>query len=165
MGMSRHRKQRAAATQRLVEDYFRSTGLAPYAQAVGAGAPGRDILNVDDVSVEIKAAADFSPAAFLRQARSNTEVGELPLAIYRPNGGGPTNISDWPAIMPLGDIVRLLQLIKAMRVIADSEQTDLTWVMQYADDVLHDLLHPDDEPEPNAVTAEGDYYYDHEVAP
>jgi hypothetical protein len=42
---SQHRKRRGAATARIVADWFRDHGW-PYATAIGAGAPGRDIENM-----------------------------------------------------------------------------------------------------------------------
>ena len=63
----------------------------------------------DEVAIEVKATANVSLPAWLRQAKKNAAPGDLPVAIYRPNGFGPERINDWAAVITLGDLIELLE--------------------------------------------------------
>lgn len=101
------RKARGAATQRIVAGYLIAHGW-PYATTAGAGERGRDILGTPGLAVEVKARRDYSPLAWLRQARANAGA-DLPLVVHRPDGMGEASIADWPVTLRLADAVRLLR--------------------------------------------------------
>lgn len=100
------RKARGAETQRLVAAFFRDHGY-PHATDAGAGRPGRDILNVDGVAVEVKARRSLDLPAWLRQCVGTCE-GDLPVVVHRPDGFGPASMADWPVTLRLADFVGLL---------------------------------------------------------
>lgn len=103
-----YRKERGRQTEHLVARAFAEDGW-PYAEATGAGSPGRDIKGVLGVAVEVKARAGFEPMANLRQAVANAG-GDIPLVVMRPVGGGPSNIDDWPTFLTFGQARALLRL-------------------------------------------------------
>lgn len=102
-----YRKERGRATEHLVAQAFAADGW-PFAEATGAGSPGRDIKGVPGVSPEVKARTRFEPLAALRQAVANAD-GDVPVVIVRPNGCGPASIDDWPAFLTFGQLRRLLR--------------------------------------------------------
>ncbi len=104
---SRHRKVRGAETQRVVARYFAEHGW-PYATDAGAGRPGRDVLGMPGLAVEVKARRSYDPLAWLRQAAA-TANGDLPLVVHRPDGMGPASVAEWPVTMRLADVVALLR--------------------------------------------------------
>ena len=104
---SASRRQRAHQTEHAVADYLRTHGW-PYAEAVGAGRSGRDVLGVPGIAVEVKARRDYSPLAWLRQVAS-TACDDLPLVVARPDGMGPASVAAWPVTMRLADVVTLLR--------------------------------------------------------
>lgn len=101
-------KRRGADTQRTVAEAMRGDGW-PYAEAVGAGAQGRDITGTPGLAIEVKARTAFEPMAALRQARANAG-GDLPIVVIRCNGQGPATVDEWPAFMPFGELRALLRL-------------------------------------------------------
>jgi hypothetical protein len=102
-----YRRERGRATEYLVARRMAEDGW-PYAEPTGSGTPGRDIKGTPGLAIEVKARADFSPAAFMRQAARN--AGEdLALVVIRPVGGGEMNLDDWPAMLRFGDLRRLLR--------------------------------------------------------
>jgi len=102
------RKVRGAATQGLVAAWFRAHGF-PFCTDAGAGRSGRDLLNMIGLAPEVKARADFSPLAWVRQARVNGD-GDLPFVVLRCNGQGPTTVAEWPVIVPLDAFTSLLRM-------------------------------------------------------
>lgn len=101
------RKSRGSQTQALAADWWRSHGF-PYCTDAGAGRTGRDLLNLIGLAGEVKARADFSPLAWIRQARSNAD-GDLPFVLLRCNGQGGASIADWPVICRLEDFTTLVR--------------------------------------------------------
>lgn len=102
-----YRKERGRETEHLVAAAFAADGW-PFAEATGAGSPGRDIKGVIGVAPEVKARREFSPLPALRQAARNA-AGDLPVVVMRPDGCGPSTIDDWPAFLTFGDLRRLLR--------------------------------------------------------
>lgn len=101
------RKRRGADTQRVVAEAWRGDGW-PYAEAVGAGANGRDITGTPGIALEVKARAGFDPLAWLRQADRNAH-GDLSAVVLRPNGAGPVSVDTWPVILAHGAFRALLR--------------------------------------------------------
>lgn len=99
------RKRRGADTQNVVATWFRGRGW-PHAESAGAGRPGVDVLGLPGLSVEVKARRDFSPLAWIRQARLQPGV---PIVVHRPDGMGPATVEDWPVTMRLADLTELLR--------------------------------------------------------
>jgi hypothetical protein len=98
-GSAASRKRRGADTQRLVAEAWRGDGW-PFAEPVGAGAPGRDITGTPGIALEVKARRGFSPQEWLRQAARNAKPGEVPAVVLRPDGFGPATVDDWAVIVP-----------------------------------------------------------------
>ncbi|HEX8627080.1 MAG TPA: hypothetical protein VF755_02785 [Catenuloplanes sp.] len=106
--MSTHRIRRGAETQRIVAAAWKADGW-PYAEPVGAGAPGRDMTGTPGIGAEIKARRDLDLTGWLRQTTCNARA-DVPVLIVRPDGYGPATVDDWPAIVPHGALRRLLRL-------------------------------------------------------
>lgn len=105
--MTQARKRRGAETQAIAAAWFRENGF-PFCTDAGAGRGGRDLLNMIGLAPEIKARRDFSPLAFVRQARS-TAGGDLPFAILRCDGQGPAQVAEWPVVIPLAEFTELIR--------------------------------------------------------
>jgi hypothetical protein len=86
-------------TQRVVAEQFVANGF-PYCIPVGSGLGGNDLIHTPGLGVEIKAVADWSPQAWLRQADRNAG-DDLPLVVERPNGYGPATVGNWAMIFRL----------------------------------------------------------------
>jgi hypothetical protein len=85
--------------------YRRGRGW-PYAEAVGNGRQGVDVTGTPGLSIEVKSLTDDRrPAAMLKQAAKRAG---LPVVIYRPPNYGPATIDEWPCILRLEDVVKLL---------------------------------------------------------
>lgn len=101
------RRRRGSETQRAVAEYFAANGW-PYATDAGAGRPGRDILNVPGLAIEVKGRRDYHPLTWLRQT-ARTAGPDLPLVVHRPDGMGLVRVAEWPVTIRLGDLVPLLR--------------------------------------------------------
>lgn len=103
------RKSRGMATQAMIANDLRESGIYPFATDAGAGRPGADMLNTPGVSIECKARSSFDPVATLRQATKNAGEGETPIAVVRMNGQGPAHIDDWVAFVRWGDMKEFIK--------------------------------------------------------
>lgn len=103
--MSQHRKHRGYRTQKIVAEYLRAHGW-PFAESTGASRQGADVTGTVDIAVEVKARADLSPLAWVRQAEGAAD-GRLPFAVFRPNGMGE-HPEQFLAMLRFGDLVQLL---------------------------------------------------------
>lgn len=104
--MTQARKARGMRTQLVVAEYLRENGW-PHAGSAGAGRNGADITETPDIAVEVKARADLSPLAWVRQAEK-AAAGRLPFVVFRPNGMGE-HPQDYVTFMRLADLVSLLR--------------------------------------------------------
>lgn len=93
-------------SQLVVAQWFKARGW-PFAEPAGSGRSGVDVLGTVDIAVEVKARTDFSPLAWIRQARSYA-AGRLPFVVFRCNGQGETTVGEWPVLIRLEDFTRLL---------------------------------------------------------
>lgn len=105
---SPNRKRRGRETEIMVAAAFSTDGW-PYAVAVGAGTPGRDVTGVPGLAVEVKARANFDPMAHLRQANRHAKDDEIPVVVMRPNGYGVTTVDEWPVFLTFDQFRRLLK--------------------------------------------------------
>jgi hypothetical protein len=104
--MASPRVVRARDTERLLAADLRQSG-APDARAVGASLPGRDILGLPGVAIEVKARANLDMRAALKQAKRNAE-NDHPLVVVRCNGQGEAHIDEWVTLITWGDMKELL---------------------------------------------------------
>ncbi len=102
--MTRSRVHRGMRSQLLVARYMAENGW-PHAETAGSGRSGPDILGTPGLSIEVKARAELSPLAWLRQA--DQQPG-LPLVVFRPNGVGE-NAGQYLTLMRLNDQLPLLR--------------------------------------------------------
>ena len=100
---SQSRKHRGYKTQRLVALYLPQ--YWPYAQSVGAGAQGSDILNTP-FDIEVKARTGFNPSAVLKQLKERA-TGRLGFAVLRLNGQGE-QAGDYAVVIRLEDFMELV---------------------------------------------------------
>lgn len=103
---SQHRKHRGYQSQKIVADFLAANGW-PYAQSTGAGRSGTDVTGTPRLFWEVKARRGLNLGADLRQVAGHGDG--LGLLVIRLDGTGPATISDWPAVMRLGDLVGLLR--------------------------------------------------------
>ena len=103
--MTAARRRRGRDTELILADYLRGHGW-PYAQATGAGAAGSDILNTPAIAWEAKARRGLDLGAAMRQ-NADRPAAYHPVVI-RLDGQGPAAIGDWPAVLPLSELVALL---------------------------------------------------------
>jgi len=103
---SQSRKYRGYESQRIVAERLRE--LYPLAEPTGAGRQGKDVLACPGLAVEVKAHANISLPAFIRQAKKNSG-DELPVLWLRLNGQGPASIDDWPVVLTTKDFMDLLR--------------------------------------------------------
>lgn len=106
--MANARVRRGRKTQDLIAERWVQMGLFPEAEAVPASLPGVDIRKTPGYSVEVKARKNFDPVAALRQATTNTMVGDIPVVIVRPNGLGPASMNRWIVCLYLQDFEYLV---------------------------------------------------------
>ena len=85
----------------------------PAAESAGAGRKGTDIPGTPGVVWECKTAADFKrdfrPTAWVKQAKGHAAGGEVPVTVYFPARIGAENTASTLAIMPLGELMQLLE--------------------------------------------------------
>jgi hypothetical protein len=106
---------RGSRTQALVATHYQS--LWPAATSTGAGASGRDVLNVP-VSIEVKARRAFNPLAWIRQARKEVRPAEdtlPPHVVMRPDKIGEENIGDFIVLRRLADDTEILRELLELR--------------------------------------------------
>lgn len=105
---SQSRKHRGYRSQKVVAMYLAENGF-PFAESTGAGRSGSDITGTVGIDWEIKARADFSPSAVIKQLKDRHNGKDLPLAVLRLNGQGEASITEWVGIIRLEDLVKLLR--------------------------------------------------------
>ena len=106
--MSQHRKHRGYATQRILAKFLQENGF-PYAESTGAGRSGTDVTGTIGIDWEVKARRGFPIIETMEQLSERAKEGLVGIAVLRPDGWGPAKIADWPAIVPLSVIVKLLR--------------------------------------------------------
>ena len=105
--MSQHRKHRGYASQRYVAQYLKEHGF-DFAESTGAGRSGTDITGTPGIDWEVKARRNLNLVALISQMLDRGD-DDLHIAVVRPDGKGPMTIEEWPAILPLSDLVVLLR--------------------------------------------------------
>jgi hypothetical protein len=101
---SQSRKYRGFATERIVANYLQQWWEFA---SVGRG-KGKDILNVPNLDIEVKARSGFMPKQVLAQIKARTsKSGEIGFAVLRLNGQGE-DAREYAAIIRLEDLVNLL---------------------------------------------------------
>lgn len=108
--MANARVRRGRKTQDLVADRIRH--LYPDAKGLPASLNGVDIENTPGLAIEVKATANITLPAWLRQARKNAPNGTLPCVVYRPVGAGITTIDDWGVVISFGDFIKILEALQ-----------------------------------------------------
>lgn len=99
-------KAYGSETQNLAAEWYRLRGF-PFVMSTGAGRIGRDLLNMIGLAPEVKGRADFSPMAWLRQAKANAG-NDLPFVLFRPRGMGPASVGQWGVLLTNEDFTGLL---------------------------------------------------------
>ena len=106
--MSQHRKHRGYRSQRVVANRFKGNGF-PYAEPVGAGRPGTDVVGLVGIDVEVKARRDLNLKELMKQLDARAKKGVLGIGVIRPDGMGEATVGMWPAVMCLDDAIALLR--------------------------------------------------------
>ena len=101
------RKFRGYRTQLVVAEWFKKSGF-PFAESAGAGRSGSDVLGTPGLRIEVKARREFSPLAWVRQARG-AKGGGLPFVVFRCDGQGEANVGEWPVLIRLDDFTEVLR--------------------------------------------------------
>lgn len=105
---SQSRKHRGYKSQDILAEKLVSEGW-PYAKSTGAGRSGTDVTGTIGIDWEVKARKDFNPSAAIKQLKERSDGVTLPIAVLRLNGQGPASVGDWPAVLRLDDLIRLLK--------------------------------------------------------
>ena len=105
--MANARVRRGRKTQDLVADRIRH--LFPSARGVPASLGGVDVQNTPGWALECKATATVTLPLWMRQAKKNAGATDVPVVIYRANGFGEASIDHWAAVIPLGELVRIME--------------------------------------------------------
>lgn len=106
--MSQSRKYRGYASQRIVAEFMAGNGW-PFAESTGAGRSGTDVTGVPGIDVEVKARRNLNLPALISQMSDRRVPGVFPMAVVRPDGAGPATVGQWPAVVPLSDLLDLLR--------------------------------------------------------
>lgn len=93
------RQRRGRESELIAERWFQANGW-PYALATPGSASGVDLANTDPFAVEVKATANLSIPAFVRQAARNAQPGQVPVLLLRLNRQGPEAVENWPIVLP-----------------------------------------------------------------
>lgn len=101
------RKHRGYRSQKVVAEWFAKNGW-PFAESTGAGRSGVDVTGMPGLSCEVKARREFSPLAWLRQARADARSG-LPFVVFRCDGQGETTVGEWGVLLDLATFTALLR--------------------------------------------------------
>lgn len=123
---SRARVDRGRATERMLAERWQGLGLFPWAQPVGPGRSGRDMLNTPGVFVEIKARGTVTLPSQLKKAvddaaksRRQSDVPhqppDMPIIIWRHNGQGPVGMDNWTVTLSLIDYEEMLRAWQKVR--------------------------------------------------
>ena len=108
--MSRNRAKGTAAESAVVR--FLQTVGWPHAErrALSGSKDRGDIAGVPAVCIEIKNAARLNIPAWLRETEAEriNAGADYGVLIVKPIGIGETRVGQWAAVMPLGDLTRLL---------------------------------------------------------
>ena len=104
--MSQSRKHRGYRSQAVVAQWFRERGWF-FAESTGAGRSGVDVTGMPGLAVEVKARREFSPTAWLKQARADARGG-LPFVVFRGDGQGEKSVHEWGVLLTLADMTTLL---------------------------------------------------------
>lgn len=101
---------RGHALQAAFADYL--AGFIPTARNapknVRKGATKVDITGTPGFVFEVKTPRDFRPYEWTRQARGYVRNNELPIVIYFPERIGAGSIDDAIAMIPVGELMKLL---------------------------------------------------------
>jgi hypothetical protein len=85
----------------------------PHAESAGAGRNGTDVLGTPGIAWENKTAIDFRrdfrPLAWVAQARMNAGSNDVPVVVYWPRGVGAKSADQAMAILPMGQLMRVLE--------------------------------------------------------
>lgn len=73
------------------------------------------MLGTPGIVWENKTAAEFSPLAFVRQAKSHAADGQVHVSVYWPVGVGERSAGATLAILPLDELIELLDMTKEYR--------------------------------------------------
>jgi hypothetical protein len=102
------RRQRGYQTEEILAAYLRRQGFAG-AEPTTRGAPGTDILGIPAVVIEVKAKHANPLVDALNQARANCHTADdIPIAVWRRDGDGPTNVHQWVVATDVATIAHLL---------------------------------------------------------
>jgi len=106
--MSTTRVRRGRATQAIAAKFLSERGW-PQAEPVEPFFPGRDLKHMGRLAVEIKATAASPFPRALAQAARNADGGDLPAALWRPDGYGEQHVGDWVLALRFGDGAAVLR--------------------------------------------------------
>lgn len=102
------RRRRGRTTELIFAKYLKECGWL-YAEATSSSAQGTDIKGVIGVDWEIKARQGFPVKETMRQQEKRAKEGVIPIAVLRQNGQGEKDIENWPAVMPVSVVIKLLK--------------------------------------------------------
>lgn len=75
---------------------------------VRKGSAKVDILGTPGFVFEVKTPRDFRPTEWVKQVRGYAKNGEVPIVAYFPERIGAGSVDDAIAMLPVGELMRLL---------------------------------------------------------
>lgn len=100
-----HRRFRGNLSVKIIAEHIRS--IWPFAEPVGAGRTGSDILGTPGLDWEVKARRGANIPALMRQLEQRSKDGVLGVGVMRLDGMGPATVGRWPVILTLDDFLAL----------------------------------------------------------
>lgn len=106
--MSSARVKRGRVTQAIAAKFLSERGW-PRAEPVEPFFPGRDLKHMGRLAIEVKATAASPFPRALAQAAKYAGEGDLPLALWRPDGYGEQTVTEWVLALRFGDGAAVLR--------------------------------------------------------
>jgi Holliday junction resolvase len=108
--VSRNRAKGTAAESAVVR-FFQTVGWPHAERRALSGSKDRgDVTGVPGICVEVKSAVRLEIPAWLRETEAEriNAAADYGVLIIKPKSIGDTRVGQWAAVMPLGDLTRLL---------------------------------------------------------
>jgi Holliday junction resolvase len=104
-------KQKGTLAETAVADYLKTIWPAVERRAQSGKNDKGDIAGINKIVIEVKNQKSYKIHEWLKETeieKSNAEA-DFGILLVKPNGLGVSKVDKWWAVIPLGDLVQLLQ--------------------------------------------------------
>lgn len=105
-------KAKGTAAESTVVGYLKTNGW-PHAErrALNGSKDRGDVAGVPCIVIEVKSGARLEIPAWMRETETerDNDHADYGLLVIKPKGVGVTRVAEWPVILPLSAVVRLLK--------------------------------------------------------